>query len=232
MKSMLYYLAAVCGVLAVALLLLQKKHRLRAVSFLLALAVAAAAFALAQLGLTRGLVYAEPATAPEDTVSAFFSALVRGDAEGAEACLGEGSQLTLDDAPDDPAAAALFAALRESYAWRPLGAAERDALEATQRVAFTTLDIEALTGEIRPLVMARLEELVEERAYDEVYDENGMYRAAVTDEVYREAVLSLLENRERFLREETLTVRLAYDGDRWQIRPDSTLTRVLSGAAA
>ena len=224
---MLYVLAAVCGVSAAALLLVRKKIPLRAAGMAAALLVAAAAFLLAQTGLSRGLLFFRPACAPEEAVEGFFDAWESGEEENARAYLADGTLPLGQRAPEDDAAAELFAARQESFSWALAGEASTEGLEARVPVCLTTLDLGAMRAELRELVMARLEKLVDARDYDEIYDENGMYRPAVTDTVYREAVHTLLEERERFEKEETLTLRLRYEAPDWHILPDAALSAAL-----
>ena len=224
---MLYVLAAVCGVSAAALLLVRKKIPLRAAGMAAALLVAAAAFLLAQTGLSRGLLFFRPACAPEEAVEGFFDAWESGEEENARAYLADGTLPLGQRAPEDDAAAELFAARQESFSWALAGEASIEGLEARVPVCLTTLDLGAMRAELRELVMARLEKLVDARDYDEIYDENGMYRPAVTDTVYREAVHTLLEERERFEKKETLTLRLRYEAPDWHILPDAALSAAL-----
>ena len=185
---MLYGMAAVCALGAAALLLFEKSGRLRVPVFAAALAAAAAAFVLAAVGQSRGLVFFRPAYAPEETVGAFFEAFCGGDEERAGACLADGAQMPTSAVPEDEAAAELYAAFRESLAWTIDGDAERDGLEARVRVRVTALDLEAMQANLRAQVTARLETAVDARAYNEIYDENGLYRPEITEEIYREAV--------------------------------------------
>ena len=224
---MLYVLAAVCGVSAAALLLVRKKIPLRAAGMAAALLVAAAAFLLAQTGLSRGLLFFRPAYAPEEAVEGFFDAWESGEEENARAYLADGTLPQGQSTPEDDAAAELFAARQESFSWALAGEASIEGLEARVPVCLTTLDLGTMRAELRELVMARLEKLVDARDYDEIYDENGMYRPAVTDTVYREAVHKLLEERERFEKEETLTLRLRYEAPDWHILPDAALSAAL-----
>ena len=226
---MLYVLAAVCGVSAAALLLVRKKIPLRAGGMAAALLVAAAAFLLAQTGLSRGLLFFRPACAPEEAVKGFFDAVESGREDDARACLADGSLPLGQTAPEEAAAAELFAARQQSFRWAIAGEIESEGMTARVPVSLTALDLGAMESELRALVMARLEKLVDARDYDEIYDENGMYRPAVTDTVYREAVHKLLEERERFEKEETLTLTLRYDAPDWHILPDAALSAALGG---
>ena len=220
---MLYGMAAVCALGAAALLLFEKSGRLRVPVFAAALAAAAAAFVLAAVGQSRGLVFFRPAYAPEETVGAFFEAFCGGDEERAGACLADGAQMPTSAVPEDEAAAELYAAFRESLAWTIDGDAERDGLEARVRVRVTALDLEAMQANLRAQVTARLETAVDARAYNEIYDENGLYRPEITEEIYREAVRAQLSERGAYETSRTLSLRLRYDAPDWRILPDGAL---------
>ena len=224
---MLYGMAAVCALGAAALLIGKKTGRLRAPLYAAALAAAAAAFVLAAVGQSRGLLYFRPAYAPEETVSVFFDAVCGGDADEARACLALGAQLPALGAPEDAAAAELFAARQDGFSWAFDGETERSGLEARIPVRVTAPDLGAMREDLRAQVMSRLETLVDARAYDEVYDEGGMYRPEVTDEVYGEAVHALLAGGESYETSRTLMLRLRYEAPEWRIVPDSALFAAL-----
>ena len=195
------------GLCITALLLVCRKARLNRVYLALAVAVAGTACALALLGAERGVVLVRYTSAPD-------------------------TDLGMSTEPEDPAAAELFHALHESYAYRLSSPSEADGLTATQRVEFTALDIDALQSDLREEVLVKLAGLVEARSYDEVYDAQDQYRPEITEEAYRAAVSSLLEHREDYLRTQTLTISLRYDSDGWHILPDAALFRALNGYTA
>lgn len=229
---MLYALAGLLGLCAAALIVFHKKLSLRVGCYVAALLCAAAAFALAGLGAQRGVLAVRAASSPEETVTAFFDALCRGDGKAAAAYLDGGEDMNLTAEPEDEVTAALQSAVRASYACRLLGSAEQKGLEAVQRAEFTALDVGAMQGELREHVLADLERWVEERAYDAVYDENDQYRPEITDEAYRDAVFAALEHSGDFARTEELTLRLRCDDKGWHILPDAALLRAMNGYLA
>lgn len=224
---MLYAMAAVCALGAAALLMFEKSGRLRAPLYAAALAAAAAAFVLAAAGQSRGLLYFRPAYAPEEAVSSFFDAVCSGDGESARARLTDGAQLPTDAVPEDKAAAELFAARRDGFSWALDGESACDGLEACVPVRVTVQDLDAMREDLRTEVTTRLETLVDKRAYDEIYDEDGLYRPEVTDEVYREAVHTLLAGGKSYETSRTLTLRLRYEAPDWRIMPDGALLAAL-----
>ena len=224
---MLYGMAAVCALGAAALLMLEKSGRLRAPFYAAALAAAAAACVLAAVGQSRGLLFFRPSGAPEETVGAFFDAVRGGDEEAARACLADGSLMPALAAPEDETAAKLFAARRDGFSWALDGETGRDGLEARVPVRVTAPDLGAMREDLRGGVMTRLKALVDARAYDEVYDENGLYRPEVTDEAYRAAVDALLAGEEDYETSRTLTLRLHYEAGGWRIVPDGELFAAL-----
>ena len=220
------------GLCIAALLLLCRKARLNKIYLALAVAVAGTACALALLGAERGVVLVRYTSAPEDTVTGFFDRILAGDYREACERLDHYTDLGMSTEPEDPAAAELFHALHESYAYRLSSPSEADGLTATQRVEFTALDIDALQSDLREEVLVKLAGLVEARSYDEVYDAQDQYRPEITEEAYRAAVSSLLEHREDYLHTQTLTISLRYDSDGWHILPDAALFRALNGYTA
>lgn len=224
---MLYGMAAVFALGAAALLIFEKSGRLRAPFYAAALAAAAAACVLAAVGQSRGLLYFRPDRAPEETVSVFFDAVCDGEEDLARSCLADGAQLPTAVVPEDAAAAELFAARQAGFSWAFDGESERSGLEARVSVRVTASDLDAMREDLRAEVMTRLETLVDERAYDEIYDENGLYRPEITDAVYGEAVRALLAGGKSYDTSRTLTLRLRYDAPQWRILPDSALFAAL-----
>ena len=224
---MLYGMAAVCALGAAALLMFEKSGRLRAPLYAAALAAAAAACVLAAVGQSRGPLLFRPSGAPEEAVSAFFDAVRDGDEALVQGCLAGGEQMPAIPAPEDEASAALFAARREGFSWALDGETERSGLEARVPVRVTAPELEAMREDLRAEVMTRLKAQVDARAYDEVYDENGLYRPEVTDEAYREAVAALLAGQKTYETSRTLTLRLRYEAGKWRIVPDGALFAAL-----
>ena len=227
---MLLAILLVAGLCALGLILFRTRPRLKPLWFLCALICSAAALALAAFGMRQGLVLARYAAPPEATVNAFFSQIVRGDYAAARALLDGSAPLGLEGVPDDETGAALLDALRESYSFRLLGEAETQGLRATQTVELRSLDLAALLADGREKVLERLETLVAERSYRELYDEQGAYRPEITDEAWRWAVRELLEDGEAYRKSETLRLSLRYDEALWHILPDDALLEALGGA--
>lgn len=218
------------GLCALAAILLLYRPRLKPLWFLCALIAAVTACACAAFGLRQGLAFVRYAAPPEETVNAFLSAFERGDYGAASGMLDGAPAFGLESVPDDETNAALFAALRESYSFRPLGEAETEGLGAAMRVEYGALDLAALQDDARALLLARLETLVAERPYREIYDETGAYLPAFTEELYSSAVKRLLAEPERYRRTGTLRIKLRYDEKLWHIVPDEALIAALGGA--
>ena len=218
--------AALCALL---LILLARGARLRLGWLLLALATAAAACLLTVAGLRKGVVYARYASAPEDTVSAFFDSIQAGDYPGACAYLDNYSDLGMDVEPEDPVTAQLYDALHGSYAYRLLEGGRTEGLSAQREVSFTALDVSALQDGLRDQILLNLARYVEERPYREVYDENDQYRPEIAEEAYREAVSDLLEHSADYARTETLALTLRYDEQGWHLLADAALLNALNG---
>ena len=229
MLSAVLLALALCALGAVLLLY---RPRLKPLWFLTALITAVAACALAAAGARQGLLVARYAEEPGETVDRFLSALDREDWSEARACLGSDRALGLEAEAGngDAAEAELLAALRGSTLFYSTGELELRGLDAAAELGYTTLDLAALLRDAGPIVRSRLEQIVAERPYREVYDENGAYRAEITEELWLEAVRDRLAAREDYRREGSLRLSLSYDGARWRILPDETLFAALGGA--
>ncbi len=226
---MLYVFAGLVCLAALLPLLFRGRIRLAPVSYLLAVAAAVSACLLAAVGLKQGLLFARYTAAPEETAAAFFEDMLAGDYEKAYSLLANYSDLGLDGTLSDGTSEELYAALRDSYAYRLAGPAELQGLSAVQKVDFTSLDVSSLQEDLRGEILARLAKLVDELPYDEVYDEKDQYRPEITERAYREAVSALLAHRSDYERSETLSVSLRYDESGWRLLADDALLRALSG---
>ena len=208
---MLPAILLVAGLCALGLILFLYRPRVKPLWFLCALVSSAAALALAAFGMRQGLVLVRYAAPPEATVNAFFSQIVRGDYAAARALMDGSPALGLENTPEDELGAALLDALRQSYSFRLIGAAGTQGLRAEQEVELCSLDLAALLADGREKVLSRLETLVAERTYREVYDEQGAYRPEITDEAWQWAVRELLEDAGAYRKSETLRLSLRYD---------------------
>ena len=226
---MLLAVLLAAGLCALGAILFVYRPRVRPLWFLTALIAAAAACAFAAVGRQQGLVLARYSAPPEETAGAFLAAFARGDYRAAGALLDDAPPFGLESAPDDETDAALVAALRQSYSFRPLGPAETKGLGASMAVGYRALDLAALQRDARAVLLARLETLVAERPYREVYDETGAYLPAVTEEIYRFAVERLLDEPENYEQSGTLRLSLRYDAGVWRIVPDAALIDALGG---
>ena len=226
---MLTLLAVVCGALAAALLVFHTHFRLRALPMAAALLLTGAALLLCRAGMNRGLLVFRPSCTAEEAAGAFFRAVSEGDSDAALALVADGTLPLGQSEPEDEAASALWHAAQDSFDWSIAGEAQEDGLYARVPVQLKTLEPESMREALRENVMGRLETLVDQRAYSEVYDENGMYRSAVTDEAYLAAVQELLEQREAFETALTLELTLRYDAPDWHILPDAALSSALGG---
>lgn len=200
----------------------------------LALAAAALACLLFAAGVERGPLYVRYAQSPEEAAAGFLEAVCAGDYGRADGYL-EGSGSLTPEEPEEADAALLLSALRQSYAYELTGPAETEGLNAAQTLQLRCLDLNALAEPLRERITARLEELVGQRDYDEIYDEQHQYRPEITEAVYREALSALLAEPEAYTGEKRLTLSLRYDGRQWRILPDAALLNALGqnfGSAA
>ena len=206
----------------------------RSASAFLAAALLAAAFSL---WLCLQAPEWEPRLLPEAeepvTVAAvFFNSLCQGDDGGAAACLPKGTQLGLDQAPEEETLRRVYAAFRESWRWTTAGACVRTGDRAVLPVAFTCLSPAALTEGLDREVSAVLEGMVEAAGRrEDIYGPDDRYREEVVLEAVDSVLSARLETPESYLDTVYLDLRLRYENGRWYVQPDEALWQALSGAA-
>ena len=77
-----------------------------------------------------------------------------------------------------------------------------------------------------------MQELAEKRPHDQIFDENGKVLPAVSDEVYRTALVQALDTGNRYYTSSDIGINLEFVNGRWLIRADESLLSALSGGAA
>lgn len=165
----------------------------------------AAALVLCLTGYISGSrpLVAEPGGDPGETVIRFFEALTTGSYENACSYINGYSDLGLNREPDSEEGRLILNALKSSYKAEAMGEFIRDGLSATQRVAFTYLDISA----------------VNEAALD-LQKSTGDYMTALKQ---------VISSAESCCRTEEIDVRLDYSNGKWLIDAGGNLTDALSG---
>ena len=183
------------------------------------------------LGSQYGVVYSNPSSMPQDTVEFFFNNIVSGNYTDAYSCLENYSNLGLGELSSDSSTAGIIDALHNSYSYSVVKPAEIDGISAGGVVEFQSLDIEKMQSSLNSIIVAILEELVDENDYEFVYDENNNYRDSVIEYAYEEALKEILNNCDGYILITELTVNLDYDGEHWLILADEALLSALCGLA-
>lgn len=188
-----------------------------------------AAIALCLFAGRGGTLYLQPDGDPQEVVAHFFNSIVAGEYHGAYACLSDYSELGLEHEPPSGTGRALYAALRESYAFTLSGDCRVDRLTAVQPVLFRYLDVKSVEAQIAARVEDIAAGLVAERPAPESYDEEGAYLASFTDEVYATALDEVLRDAEDYYNTVPLEIRLTYGGGVWKMQTSPALFSALMG---
>ena len=86
-------------------------------------------------------------------------------------------------------------------------------------VAVRSLDVSALIFGIENDIQTECEKAVlAARRPSEVYNDDGSFKAEVIDTAYEAALLSRLENRDRYLRTASLSMKLRYSSNEWTLK--------------
>lgn len=222
---------AVALVFAIIEVLKRGRVKIYAFPAVLSLIIAALACAVCLYGYSAGTVYAEAEGDPQETVTRFFDALCAGDNDTAYTCLENYSSLGLEKEPSSKSGELVYNALKDSYSYELVGAANVDKLTAQQTVSFTYLDLKAMEQDVEKETNDVLREIVRSRARRDVYDDNNNYLPAVTDEAYETAVKTVLNSAESYYSSAELSVGLDYVGQQWLISADSALLSFIMGGA-
>lgn len=164
-----------------------------------------------------------------ETARGLLDAVARGDlAQAGELLLG-GPQLTAPERNDrDPA----WLLWRYYYDNLTVGA-EGEVYAAQglrQDVVFTVPDLNRITeriGALAPEILTQFMESAED--VSQVYDETGGYRQELTEQVLLEAARRAMAE-PVILKEQRLSLGLAYEDGRWYVRTDQALLNILAGA--
>ena len=198
----------------------------------LAIILTALALVLCITGSSFGTLYAKPGGDPGETVSTFLDAVLAEEYDAAYDCLSNYSSLGLELTPETEESRMLYDALKQSYDYTLRGTAEIDKLQARQTVALMHLNLKAVKNDAAERVEALLQELAEKRPHEQIFDENGKVLPAVSDEVYRTALVQALDTGNRYYTSSDIGINLEFVNGRWLIRADESLLSALSGGAA
>ena len=168
---------------------------------------------------------------PQETVTAFFDALIAGDYESAYTHLSGVSTLGLEKTPASEDAAALYDALRASWDYKLYGECRETADGAVQQLLFSTKDFAALRAAIKEQTDKKVAQLAAELPQDEIYDEAGAYLDSFTQRAYSEALQEVLAHAADYDSLVGLNINLEYVDGKWLIVPDNALYSALTGGA-
>lgn len=208
-----------------------RKHRFSFFWGFLAVVFSGAAMLLCVVSASSKLLIAKPAGDPRETVSGFFDALITQEYDAAYACLSGYSDLGLEGSVADPAGQTMVDALRASYSYTLYGPCTVDKLSAHQEVQFTYLNLASIAKDVEEETARVLNEIVEERARNEIYDEDNNYLPQVTQEAYATAVSRVLQNPRAYYATAGLQLQLEYKDGVWLLIPSENLLKALTGGA-
>ena len=195
---------------------------------LLAAAAAVAGVSLAFRGRTAEPRLISASGDPAGIAGEFLDTLCSGDYAGAAAFCAGG--LPSEEIPQDEEAAALYACMKDCWAWESAGELRREGILAYFPVTLTTLDITAFTADMNADVNAVLARCVEEAAHEsDIYDENNSFRDEVVQRAWKEVWLGRLELAESFTVTADTELMLRYGEHGWVVVPDAALLDILAG---
>lgn len=199
------------------------------------LALAAAAFTLYLCAYAQQAVpYVEDGPdGPTAALESFFSRLEEKSFPLAYAYLSNYASLGLENTPEDPAAARLWAAQQDVWNFSVEAGYEMDGVRLTKRASADCLDGRAVMELVGPMVQDKLAKAVEEaRLLSEVYDENGDYREDLVRAALDAALDELLSDPSPYIYTRSLVIRMEYVDEKWLVAADTDLIAALTGGTA
>ena len=205
-----------------------KGSRVLAASFM------AAGILLGALGATLGFtqrtgapVLLSPPQAARDCARGLMDAVCRGDYDAASGFL-YGTP-NLGAMPQDETALTIWNAMTDSMNCSFTGQIQASNEGLAMGVQLHVLDVASVTGPLRARSQEILQQKVD-RASDpsEIYDAQHNYRDDVVAEALRQAVADALREDAAYL-DQTLTLHLVYEDDRWWVLPEQALLTAISG---
>ena len=205
-----------------------KGSRVLAASFM------AAGILLGALGATLGFtqrtgapVLLSPPQAARECARGLMDAVFRGDYDAASGFL-YGTP-SLGAMPQDETALTIWNAMTDSMNCSFTGQIQASNEGLAMGVQLHVLDVASVTGPLR----ARSQEILQQKADQasdpsEIYDAQHNYRDDVVAEALRQAVADALREDAAYL-DQTLTLHLVYEDDRWWVLPEQALLTAISG---
>ena len=225
------------GVLALSVLLLlivmiaAIRKKIKFLPGVMTVVMFAAAMLVCIMGPKLGTIITAPKGDPQETVTAFFDALMAEDYETAYSYLDYYSSLGLENVPEDEATQLIYNQLRTSYTYRFHGDCVQDGLTAKQQVLMEHLDVVRLQEKLGEKTYDVMEDMVQNSPNSAIYDENDQFKPEATQKAYLTAVNALLEKPEYYRTTSGMELDLVYTNDGWRIQASDALLRAMCGGA-
>ena len=184
---------------------------------------------LGYISLHLGLFFVKAPGDPLDAVRGFYDNVVSGNYAAAVSYVSGCDGISFEETSASPGGELLKAALKESISYNIVSAPVTNGLTSSVSVNVCHLDTKEVIEDASGLLEDILKEKVETMTVDELYDEEGGYRPDVMNDVYAEAIEQTLVNKEKYMKQETVTVVLSYKNDRWIIEYNESMIRGLNG---
>ena len=178
-----------------------------------------------------GIVFTRTAGDPAVVTDAFFKAVCAGNRDEVKKYTAAGNfSYGISDASVNEAFSYYAERLADGYTYKLSAKPLTDGLTAVQAVHFKYYAPEKTIEPLKASTMKKLDEIVQLRPKDQIYDENKKYLPGITDEAYKRALKDVAgKSNEDYFDTAELKVRLEYEDGEWKIIPDKELKRALNG---
>ena len=168
----------------------------------------------------------------KQTVRNLLEAARTGDFSGAAACMVPGTDLGEAREPETQVGKLLFQAFQASFTYKIMGDCYASDAGVSLDVTVSYLDFDSVISSLGDRASRLLSRRIgQAESMEEIYDDNNEYREDLIGEVLNQAMAQALEEDARQVTE-SITVRLAFEAERWRVVPDGDVLRVISGGTA
>ena len=178
---------------------------------------------------TSGTLVFMPGQQPEVVADAFMDAVIAGNETKAASMLTAPVQITVPLNQPDEVALLMEQSLKKSYSYEPVGTPLLNGTSAKMNYKITSLDVAALVPDILSEVDRELEKKVENSKKSDVYDKDNNYRTDVLEEIYKNAVVHVLNNAKDYYSATIIGLDLNYQNGEWKVLYNDALTLALNG---
>lgn len=207
----------------------QKPYLIRPWTGVVSIVVVTCCLVVAFASVFCGKVYVKTDGYPRGVVETFYDSIINRDYEQAYECLQGIDTLGLELQSTTEEGRMLQEALMDSYQYALLGETMVDELHANQTVSFTYLNTEKVLENAQGRIGTILEEWVQSKPRDTVFDEEGEYRQKILTQVYQQALSDSLQQKDSFMETVTYDVQLDYISNEWKLQTNETMIRCLQG---